>query len=69
MQTRGRVNWGFSLGLMSMLFVFNSPGGVKLVRRRRVDLSRARLDELKFHSPARSGGRQITTERAQRARW
>ena len=25
--------------------------------------------ELKFHSPARSGGRQITTERAQRARW
>ena len=25
--------------------------------------------DLKFHSPARSGGRQITTERAQRARW
>ena len=26
-------------------------------------------EDLKFHSPARSGGRQITTERAQRARW
>ena len=25
--------------------------------------------DLKFHSPARSGGRQITTERAQCARW
>ena len=59
---------GYAKGLRRFLFFSTSILLLASLRKKLFSRSLS-VDELKFHSPARSGGRQITTERAQRTRW